>query len=30
MRQQLLNAARTYFISNIEKHRMNVEGRSHA
>jgi hypothetical protein len=25
MRQQLLNAARTYFISNIEKHRMNVE-----
>ena len=25
MKQQLLNAARTYFISNIEKHRMNVE-----
>jgi len=25
MREQLLNAARTYFISHIEKHRMNVE-----
>lgn len=25
MRQQLLNAARAYFVSNIEKHRMNVE-----
>lgn len=25
MREQLVNAARTYFISNIEKHRLNVE-----
>ena len=25
MREQLLNAARTYFTSHIEKHRMNVE-----
>ena len=25
MRQQLLNTAKAYFVSNIEKHRMNVE-----